>query len=139
MPYNNDLDIRMTDTSLRDGSHAKAHQFTPEQVRSIVTALDAAGMPVIEVTHGDGLGGSSYNYGFSLTDEKVLMKEAAAAATRARIAALMLPGLGTVDDIRSCHDLGVSIIRVATHCTEADIACSILVSRVRSASRRSVS
>ncbi|MEO8267889.1 MAG: 4-hydroxy-2-oxovalerate aldolase, partial [Ilumatobacteraceae bacterium] len=74
MPYSNLLDVRMTDTCLRDGSHAKNHQFTEQQVRDVVAALDAAGMPVIEVTHGDGLGGSSFNYGFSLTDERLLMK-----------------------------------------------------------------
>jgi 4-hydroxy 2-oxovalerate aldolase len=79
-------------------------------------------MPVIEVTHGDGLGGSSYNYGFSKTDERALMKVAVETATTARIAALMLPGLGTKDDVKACADLGVSIVRVATHCTEADIS-----------------
>jgi 4-hydroxy 2-oxovalerate aldolase len=107
---------------LRDGSHAKRHQFSEEHVRSIVSALDDAGMPVIEVTHGDGLGGSSYNYGFSLVDERVLMKAAVEEAKRAKIAALMLPGLGTKDDIKAIRDLGVSIVRIATHCTEADIA-----------------
>jgi 4-hydroxy 2-oxovalerate aldolase len=122
MPYSDVLDVRVTDTCLRDGSHAKRHQFTEVQVRSIVRALDGAGMPVIEVTHGDGLGGSSHNYGFSLVDERVLMKAAVDEAKRAKIAALMLPGLGTKDDISACADLGVSIIRVATHCTEADIA-----------------
>jgi hypothetical protein len=71
MTYSDQLDVRVTDTSLRDGSHAKRHQFTEEHVRSIVAALDDAGMPVIEVTHGDGLGGSSYNYGFSQDDERV--------------------------------------------------------------------
>jgi 4-hydroxy 2-oxovalerate aldolase len=120
--YSDQLDIRVTDTSLRDGSHAKRHQFTEQDVRSIVTALDDAGMPVIEVNHGDGLGGSSFNYGFSKTDERVLMKAAVEAASRARIAALMLPGLGTKDDIKAAADLGVAIIRVATHCTEADIS-----------------
>lgn len=122
MPDSDAPDIRLTDTSLRDGSHAKRHQFTDEHVRSIVGALDAAGMPVIEVTHGDGLGGSSYNYGFSLTDERQLMKVAVETATTAKIAALMLPGVGTKDDIKACADLGVSVIRIATHCTEADIA-----------------
>ena len=122
MTYSDQLDIRVSDTSLRDGSHAKRHQFTEEHVRAIVGALDAAGMPVIEVTHGDGLGGSSYNYGFSKTDERVLMRAAVETAERARIAALMLPGLGTKDDIKACADLGVSIVRVATHCTEADIS-----------------
>ncbi|MEE9414567.1 MAG: 4-hydroxy-2-oxovalerate aldolase [Acidimicrobiales bacterium] len=112
----------MTDTSLRDGSHAKRHQFTEADVRAVVRALDDAGMPVIEVTHGDGLGGSSYNYGRSLVDEKLLMKAAVDEANDAKIAALMLPGLGIKQDIQSAHDLGVSLIRVATHCTEADIS-----------------
>ena len=113
MPYSSDLTVRVTDTSLRDGSHAKRHRFTEDDVRAIVGALDAAGMPVIEVTHGDGLGGSSFNYGFSLTDEKLLMKAAVETVTNARIAALMLPGLGTKDDIKSAADLGVSIVRVS--------------------------
>jgi 4-hydroxy 2-oxovalerate aldolase len=122
MPYSDRLDIRMTDSALRDGSHAKGHQFTVEHVRSIVGALDGAGMPVIEVTHGDGLGGSSFNYGRSLTDERILMQTAVETAQQARIAALMVPGIGTMDDMRACRDLGVSIIRIATHCTEADIS-----------------
>ena len=122
MPYSSDIDVRVTDTSLRDGSHAKRHQFTERNVRDIVAALDDAGMPVIEVTHGDGLGGSSYNYGKSLVDERVLMKAAVGEATRSKIAALMLPGLGTKDDIRAIKDIGVSIVRIATHCTEADIS-----------------
>ena len=120
--YSDTLDVRVTDTSLRDGSHAKRHQFTEQHVRSIVAALDDAGMPVIEVTHGDGLGGSSYNYGHSLVDERILMKAAVDEAINAKIAALMLPGLGTKDDIKAIADIGVSIVRVATHCTEADIS-----------------
>ncbi|MFV0316194.1 MAG: 4-hydroxy-2-oxovalerate aldolase, partial [Microthrixaceae bacterium] len=123
MPYSDRLDIRMTDSALRDGSHAKAHQFTEANVRDIVGALDAAGMPVIEVTHGDGLGGSSFNYGFSHTDERTLIAAAVdAAKQQAKIASLMLPGLGTKDDIAAVADLGASVIRIATHCTEADIA-----------------
>ncbi len=120
MPFSDALDIRMTDSALRDGSHAKAHQFTEQMVRDIVTGLDAAGMPVIEVTHGDGLGGSSFNYGFSHTDERILIAAAVDAARNAKIAALMLPGLGTKDDITAAADMGVSVIRIATHCTEAD-------------------
>ena len=75
--FNPSWDIRITDTSLRDGSHHKRHQFTKEEVRAIVAALDSAGVPVIEVTHGDGLGGSSFNYGFSKTPEQELIKLAA--------------------------------------------------------------
>jgi 4-hydroxy 2-oxovalerate aldolase len=122
MPYASSLDVRMTDTCLRDGSHAKAHQFTEAQVREVVSALDAVGMPVIEVTHGDGLGGSSFNYGFSLTNERLLMKAAVESAKQAKIAALMVPGIGTLDDIRFIQDIGLSIVRVATHCTEADVS-----------------
>jgi 4-hydroxy 2-oxovalerate aldolase len=122
MPYSDELDVRVTDTSLRDGSHAKRHQFTEEDVTSVVAVLDAAGVPVIEVTHGDGLGGSSFNYGFSKTPERQLMKAAVATARRAKIAALMLPGLGTKDDITAVAEIGVSIIRIATHCTEADVS-----------------
>ena len=122
MPYSDQLDVRVTDTSLRDGSHAKRHQFTEDDVTSIVSALDAAGVPVIEVTHGDGLGGSSFNYGFSLVNERKLMKAAVATVKRAKIAALMLPGVGTKDDISAAAELGVSVIRIATHCTEADVS-----------------
>jgi len=122
MPYSDELDIRITDSSLRDGSHAKGHQFDEQMVRSIVAGLDSARMPVIEVTHGDGLGGSSFNYGFSLQDERILIAAAVEEAKHAKIAALMLPGLGTKDDIGAAADLGVSVIRIATHCTEADIS-----------------
>ncbi|MGW6928854.1 4-hydroxy-2-oxovalerate aldolase [Lentzea sp. NPDC054927] len=116
------MQLRLTDTSLRDGSHHKRHQFTVEDVRSIVAALDGAGVPVIEVTHGDGLGGSSFNYGFSLTPEQELIKVAADTATQAKIAVLMLPGVGVKDDILVSQDNGASIVRIATHCTEADVS-----------------
>jgi len=114
--------IRLTDTTLRDGSHAVAHQFTREQVRDVVAGLDAAGMPVIEVTHGDGLAGSTFNYGFSATDEIELIRTAAETAKQAKIAVLLLPGLGTVEDLKRAHDVGASVVRVATHCTEADVS-----------------
>ncbi len=116
------MDVRITDTSLRDGSHHKRHQFTADEVRSIVAALDGAGVPVIEVTHGDGLGGSSFTYGFSKTPEQDLISTAVATATQAKIAFLMLPGVGVKDDILIAQDNGASICRIATHCTEADIA-----------------
>src|ERR1700743_3161837 len=115
-------DVRITDTSLRDGSHHKRHQFTKEEVHAIVAALDAAGVPVIEVTHGDGLGGSSFNYGFSKTPEQELIKLAAETAKAAKIAFLMLPGVGTKEDIKAAQDNGGSICRIATHCTEADVS-----------------
>jgi 4-hydroxy 2-oxovalerate aldolase len=121
-PYSDALDVRVTDSSLRDGSHAKRHQFTTDHVIDIVGALDDAGVPVIEVTHGDGLGGSSFNYGFSHTPELELISAAVKTAKRAKIAFLMLPGLGTQDDIRAAQDAGGQICRIATHCTEADVS-----------------
>jgi 4-hydroxy 2-oxovalerate aldolase len=121
-PASQPLSVRLTDSCLRDGSHAVRHQFTTEQVRDVVTALDAAGVPVLEVAHGDGLGGSSFTYGFSGTPERQLIAAAVAATTQSRIAALVLPGIGTAEDIHAVADLGVSIIRIATHCSEADIS-----------------
>ncbi len=115
-------ELRITDTTLRDGSHAMAHQFTEEQVRRTVSALDAAGVSVIEVTHGDGLGGSSFNYGFSRVDEIALIAAAVEEARQASIAVLLVPGIGTLNDLRKAHDAGASIARVATHCTEADVS-----------------
>ncbi|MEV4020874.1 4-hydroxy-2-oxovalerate aldolase [Nonomuraea angiospora] len=114
--------IRITDSTLRDGSHAMAHRFTEEQVRGVVHALDGAGVEVIEVTHGDGLGGSSFNYGFSLEDDIKLVAAAVEEAERAKIAVLLLPGLGTVEDLRKAHGAGASVARIATHCTEADVS-----------------
>ncbi|HEX3788678.1 MAG TPA: 4-hydroxy-2-oxovalerate aldolase [Pseudonocardiaceae bacterium] len=120
--FSADLDVRITDTSLRDGSHHKRHQFTGTEVRDIVAALDRSGVPVIEVTHGDGLGGSSFNYGFSRTPEQDLITIAAETARQARIAVLMLPGVGVKEDILVAADHGASICRIATHCTEADVS-----------------
>lgn len=114
--------FRLTDSTLRDGSHAVRHNFTVDQVRDVVRSLDTAGVPVIEVTHGDGMGGSSFNYGFSHTPETDLLKVAVETAQQARIAVLFVPGIGVKDDLRQAADIGVSIARVATHCTEADIA-----------------
>jgi 4-hydroxy 2-oxovalerate aldolase len=122
MSYSAELDVRVTDSSLRDGSHAIRHQFTKENVRNIVASLDEAGVPVIEVTRGDGLGGSSFNYGFSAVPDQDLISTAVATARQAKIAFLMLPGLGITEDIRQAADNGASVCRIATHCTEADIS-----------------
>src|SRR5215218_7661499 len=119
--FSADLDLRVTDSALRDGSHAKRHQFTAAEVASVVAALDAAGVPVIEVTHGDGLGGSSFTYGLSRTPEQELIRAAVRTAKRAKIAFLMLPGIGLFDDIRAAADNGATVCRIASHCTEADI------------------
>lgn len=122
MPYSADIDIRVTDSCLRDGSHAVHHQLSVDQARSVVTALDFAGVPVLEVSHGDGLGGSSFTYGFSLTPERELVAAAVQAATRSMIAVLLLPGVGIADDVRAAANLGVGLVRIATQCTEADIS-----------------
>jgi 4-hydroxy 2-oxovalerate aldolase len=114
--------VRLTDTTLRDGSHAMSHRFTVANVRSVVRALDDAGLRVIEVTHGDGLGGSSFNYGFSAVPELELIRAAVDEATQAKIAVLMLPGLGTVHDLHAAHDAGATVARIATHSTEADVS-----------------
>ncbi|CRK56593.1 4-hydroxy-2-oxovalerate aldolase [Alloactinosynnema sp. L-07] len=117
-----ETDLRITDSTLRDGSHAMSHQFTEAQVRGVVAALDSAGVQVIEVSHGDGLGGSSFNYGFSLVDEFDLIAAAVDEATRAKIAILMLPGLATMRDLKRARAVGASVARIATHCTEADVS-----------------
>jgi 4-hydroxy-2-oxovalerate/4-hydroxy-2-oxohexanoate aldolase len=88
----------------------------------IATALDAAGVPLIEVTHGDGLGGASINYGFPACSDEEYLRTVVPRLSRARVSALLLPGIGTVDHLRMAHDCGVGTIRVATHCTEADIS-----------------
>lgn len=114
--------ITVHDMTLRDGMHPKRHQMTLEQMRSIATALDEAGVPLIEVTHGDGLGGSSVNYGFPMHTDEEYLGAVIPLMKKAKISALLLPGIGTVDHLRMAHDLGVNTIRVATHCTEADVS-----------------
>lgn len=116
------VDYRLIDSTLRDGSHAISHQYDAEEVIAIVRGLDAAGVQVIEIAHGDGLGGSSFNYGFSKVDEKELIARACDEAKDATIACLLLPGIGLADDLRDVRELGVGMARIATHCTEADIS-----------------
>jgi len=118
--------VTIVDSTLRDGSHAKRHRLTTAEVAAVAGGLESAGVPVIEVSHGDGLGGSSFNYGFSAVDERELIAAAVAAAPASRIAVLLLPGIGTKDDLHAARDLGASVVRVATHCTEADISPSHL-------------
>ena len=114
--------ITVHDMTLRDGMHPKRHQMTLEQMKSVACGLDAAGVPLIEVTHGDGLGGSSVNYGFPAHTDEDYLSTVIPLMKQAKVSALLLPGIGTVDHLKMAHELGVSTIRVATHCTEADVS-----------------
>jgi 4-hydroxy-2-oxovalerate/4-hydroxy-2-oxohexanoate aldolase len=114
--------IILHDMCLRDGMHPKRHQITLEQMCSIARGLDEAGVPLIEVTHGDGLGGASVNYGFPLHTDEEYLRAVIGTVKRARVSALLLPGIGTVEHLHLAKDLGVATIRVATHCTEADVS-----------------
>jgi 4-hydroxy-2-oxovalerate/4-hydroxy-2-oxohexanoate aldolase len=118
----NGLRVTLHDMCLRDGMHSKQHQITTDQMVALATALDAAGVPLIEVTHGDGLGGSSINYGFALHSDEEYLRAVVPRMTRAKVSALLLPGIGTVEHLRMAVDCGVATIRVATHCTEADVS-----------------
>ncbi len=114
--------VTLHDMSLRDGMHAKRHQISLDEMVNIATGLDEAGMPLIEVTHGDGLGGTSVNYGFPAHSDEEYLSAVIPKMKNAKISALLLPGIGTVDHLKMAKDLGVSTIRVATHCTEADVS-----------------
>lgn len=114
--------ITVHDMTLRDGMHPKRHQISLDQMRTIARGLDAAGVPLIEVTHGDGLGGASVNYGFPAHTDEEYLSAVIAELKQAKVSALLLPGIGTVEHLRMAHDLGVHTIRVATHCTEADVS-----------------
>ncbi|MGR5070206.1 MULTISPECIES: 4-hydroxy-2-oxovalerate aldolase [Vibrio] len=115
-------DVILHEMSLRDGMHAKRHQITVDEMVAVATNLDEAGVPLIEVTHGDGLGGASLNYGFPAHTDEEYLTAVIPKMKQAKVSALLLPGIGTVDHLRMAHDLGVSTIRVATHCTEADVS-----------------
>ena len=114
--------ITVHDMCLRDGMHAKRHQITVNEMVRVSKAMDEAGIPMIEVTHGDGLGGASVNYGFPLAKDEEYLTAVCKEVKNAKISALLLPGIGTVDHIRMAVDCGISTIRIATHCTEADVS-----------------
>ena len=114
--------ILLHDNCLRDGMHPKQHQISVEQMVKIACALDEAGVALIEVTHGDGLGGASVNYGFPAHTDEEYLQAVVPHMKRSRISALLIPGIGTVDHMRQVYDCGVRCIRIATHCTEADVA-----------------
>ncbi|MDR1731027.1 MAG: 4-hydroxy-2-oxovalerate aldolase [Synergistaceae bacterium] len=119
--------IYVVDTTLRDGSHAVKHSFTKEQVTAIAGGLDRCGVPFIELSHGDGLGGASYTYGFSKVDEFELLETAASVVKKALLTVLLLPGIGTIENLKRACDCGAKAVRVATHITEADVSAEHII------------
>ena len=113
--------VNIVDTTLRDGSHAVSHSFSVDQVKSIAAGLDKSGVDIIELSHGDGIAGSSINYGFSETNELVLLRAAREVVKTSKLGVLLLPGIGTIEDLKEAHEAGADVVRVATHVTEADI------------------
>ncbi len=114
--------MRVVDTTLRDGMHTVAHQFTPEQMATIAGAMDTAGIDTIEVSHGDGLGGSSLQYGRAAASDEAYLQAVSAVLTKSKLAVLLLPGIGVKEDLDMAASNGATVARIATHVTEADIS-----------------
>jgi 4-hydroxy 2-oxovalerate aldolase len=114
--------VYIQDVTLRDGQHAIKHQYSKAKMTEIALALDAAKVDAIEIAHGDGLAGASFNYGFGAHTDWEWLEGIAGQLKHAKLTTLLLPGIGTIDDLKRARDLGVESVRIATHCTEADIA-----------------
>ena len=114
--------IYIQDVTLRDGMHAIRHQYSKEQIRDLAIAIDRAGVDAIEISHGDGLAGGSFNYGFGAHTDWDWLEGIKESLQHARLTTLILPGIATIHDLQKARDLGVESVRIATHCTEADIS-----------------
>ncbi|MDA9299444.1 4-hydroxy-2-oxovalerate aldolase [Saprospiraceae bacterium] len=117
-----DYNIKIVDVTLRDGMHAIRHKYSKEKIKEIAIALDQAGVDAIEISHGDGLAGGSFNYGFGAHTDWDWLEGINEVLTYAKLTTLILPGIATIDDLKKARDLGVESVRIATHCTEADIS-----------------
>jgi 4-hydroxy-2-oxovalerate aldolase len=114
--------VAITDMTLRDGMHSVSHQFTPDDVTHVCSALEAAGVDNVEVTHGDGLAGASYNYGFPAASDEEYLTAASKVLHKSKLAVLLIPGIGTMEDLKMAREHNAQVVRVATHCTEADVS-----------------
>ncbi|MFK4754141.1 4-hydroxy-2-oxovalerate aldolase [Oceanobacter antarcticus] len=121
--------IILHDMCLRDGMHAKREQISVAEMVKVAKGLDAAGIPYLQCTHGAGLGGNSLQHGFAMASNEEYINAVANAVTNAKVSVLLLPGLGTMKELKSAYKEGARSVHVATHCTEADtspqhIACA---------------
>jgi len=114
--------VIINDVTLRDGMHAIRHQYSKEQIAELASVIDDSGADIIEATHGDGLGGSSIQYGFSKESEETIIRTTVDNVKNAKVAVLLLPGIGVIDHLEQAHDWGAKVARVATHCTESDVS-----------------